>query len=394
MKIRLPSFVTTPFGRAVTPPIIVGTLQDLHKVPADTRATLLLGGELILITTDSSVAPMDDFVPQPDRNLHAMGLGNKAAAVPLHLWVHAEAAAFAANNPQLRILLIPDQYLHYARGKRDLTCLVTGFCGPSTSSIIAFYTFAQGRLTSVTERTLPAISNSRFQGDFAHLIEELARSQRMVAIADPLPPPESSPPNVIYIGRAPYEHLTHLPITVPNGATRLSAAGMPAAIVCVALALYFAAIFAPYVIYDNAISDYRATTRSIPENTRFGANQLKRMQQQRLLLTNPRPQESGAKFLTTIAEATVKERAKITELTLNFTPDPQKPDVAFTLQVPPQPVSPLEQARPLLDHLAQALHLKLRLAQNGYRTDNNSAFFTIEADEPTSPPQRTDLPRP
>lgn len=373
-------------------PLLVGTIHELRNLvqtQPPTNVPIILTGELVMVSDDPESQEPQGYIRQPDRLIRSpyfLLSAKQKNSLTIKVWVHASVLPIINDMPRHRVYLAVDQYLRFGSNNRQLQCIVSGHSA-NDSTIVTIYNFKAGILTSTSEKILPARDVHRFASDFQHLIDTLLRASGTLTIAAPLPPLQL--PGVTNIENAVFKRLHYLPIS--DGSSQLPLRHLWPAITVILIAVsgYVLSILMPYEEYASAQQKFRTVADRLPDNTGFGANQLKIMQQRRFALTDSRPQESAAALLTKIAQAAAQQNFVISTLSMNFAPESvgnPAPDLSFTLQVARQPgtsIDPLDIAKPILERFSASLNMPLHLAQNGYRTENKDGrpmmIFTIEA---------------
>ncbi|MEM8519087.1 hypothetical protein [Janthinobacterium sp. CAN_S7] len=361
---------------------LVGTLTELHQLaanPPSTKTTILLTGELVLLS-DTEVSKLDNYSRQTDRIAKSISnFTSRTTSFTLKVWLHKNVIELQSKLNHHRFCCAIDQYLRYGKKQKETMHLITGYHG-SIDTIIQIFTFKQGNLTAIEEKVLPSHQQARFNADYTEMLNALRRSGAPVTIAAPLNNPEGE--QYSYMNEDIYKKPIRYILTDESAAPSILAAhGIPTIALLVAIIVSVAAIAIPYERYNQATEQFKKVAASIPkDDLAFGWDQNKTMQARRLFLTEPRPQEETIRFLRSITGALSREGVTIINIELNEQKqNPDTPDIAIVIQAKRNPgESPLEQARPLIDSISNRIGIQLHLAHNGHQDRSTSAGKFIQ----------------
>lgn len=351
--------------------LFVGTVDELQELtlnPPATNTTIILAGELVMLA-DTEVATPDNYSRQADRITKSIGdFAKRTIPFTLKVWVHKNVIDAQRELKRHRFCFAIDQYLNFGKAQKMNLRLVTGLSG-GNGTIIHVFSFEQGNLTGTEEKILPSMQSTRFNADYMELLNTLSKGSQAIAIANPLPQPEHG--SFSYVGDEIYDKIIQYPITDDTAAPSIFAIfAIPLAILMFSIAVFIGSIAIPFRDYKQATADFQKVAAQIPKtDLAFGFDQLKTMQQRRFYLTEERTQQQTVKFLRQATYAVSVERVVIKNIELRPSKvKPEEPDIAVTIKTRRfYNETPLEQAKPIIDHLSAKLGVNLRLAHTGYQ---------------------------
>lgn len=249
---------------------LVSTLDQLEEVIAlGSRGTLLLGGELVYVTSDASSmeavleADAEELVQQPPR-IAARGGALSKAKPRLHVAVSRDAIQVLAGYRGTAYLLA-DQYLAYGLSVRSNCIIIGGGITASDMLNLEVFVFTGQRLVQTVERT------SQTSGPLLDLaLQDILREnpEHQVHWCAPLPPPPicdlSQRMGFLEAGQAPLKTIVRRKIFSKPQATveptgwfpAMVIAGIGAGVLASAIVYQWARVTSERAEYQREIAGY------------------------------------------------------------------------------------------------------------------------------------------
>ncbi|WP_205182771.1 hypothetical protein [Burkholderia sp. LMG 13014] len=352
---------------------VAGFLGDVDEIgSARPAAGSVINGQLVFINTGEE-KPEGSYTRQAPRRLTRWY--NIRAQQYLQVWVHD---ALIASAPGVRFRFAVDAILRYGQNTRGRCIIFNGYAA-SGHTYLNSYSFKDGQLLSVAEHLVPA-NPSRYETEMRLIVGDLNNfADTKLYWTSPLP--EISYPGLTILPAEIFTKVRSVALG-HSGRRSLNIRALAPVIACgIALSAYALTIGSQLLSFRHyaaqADQEHRAiATLSEPLDVLAARDAWLRAPNLMAAHTS-----AIAPLLSTIAmhgawrvkSLTISAQAKDTSAGTGTrkpaaagNPSAQaEPDLELVLSVPSTGAAPLDQAQPILEHLAGATGTDLHLADNG-----------------------------
>lgn len=348
-----------------------------------TRAgRLLLAGSAVFIS--ARAARLDGYWPLAPRTGARGWAARLGRSAPL-VHVAVQQALLDAAPRGSRYALAADAYLRWGLESGASVVLIGG-AETEHETHLDLLTFEAGRFIGYDNKTLPARSAPQFDAMLAALLADLAQQRpgfRRVQAA-PLQHCASHFSAADYLDQSLFRRLAFRPLAA-RPPQQAAAARVPAALVAAGLLACAAGLGLGWQDYAAAQSAY---AREIADPVVSGQGGLDNalidvIQQRGVYLQRPRQEVPMiARAQQVLAGAAGVGQLRVLELRVGQPAPPEgggrAADVWLRVAVPAQGGTALGQGRALMEQLAGATGMDVRLARNGWVDDGARRIFTLE----------------
>lgn len=377
-------------GRPTAPWSFVAASADLAGVARN--KALLIGGAVFVSSRDVPAPGYAKLTPRKGVGQLAAWLDKDAPQVH----VAVDQALMQAAPKGMRYALAVDAYLRWGLASRGKVLLIGGADAANQTTLDVFM-FEEGRFIEYENKSLPGRNVPHFQTMLASLLEDYAtqRPGYKILQAAPLAPFGAAFPHVSTLGPELFAGVAFRPLALQRQ-TRLAQRLLPAALVLTGVLGCAGAMGKGWHDYQGAIAGYEHEIADPIVTGKGGLDSglIDTIQQRRFYLEEARSQVSMVERMRAlVAGAGAVSELRIIEVRLPTAlpgaavsasaaapaeAEAHKPDVWLRVSVPLTRGSAMEQGRALMERLAAATGLDMRLARQGWSDDGQRRIFILE----------------
>ncbi len=357
----------------------VKTLEDFDRVKKGD--TVILSGDLVLMTMDHSIEMSDQFVEQPARRCTFIPQFSKERT-GLYAWVSKQALKKADEIGNLRLVLAHDYYMRIGLLKKK-SLVLCGGAETEHSLNLEIMVFIKGKLVSCDEHNIEGgMQSHTFKADLGDLLTKIAMDNEGIGIEwhNPLP----DVPDVLAehgIKNVNSFHFWLPAFRQVEGLVQKQSYKDYAFISFVTLfsiLTYCGAIYWGWQKYDHQMAEYKTEIQGYEEEFAKGSNNLDLLKKRDKFLSETVPYKERNWFLNNLLAFLATDKSLIVE-NVKFLMDKKhegnsrskmssrnrnsaNDDFVVTINLPSKAsLNPFEQISPFMETMSSALGVAVRM---------------------------------
>lgn len=358
-------------------PVVYEASSYAEPHTAPKGATIVIGGDLVLVTTDDNAKCPEGYTALPPRPASLSPFAQNKTKI--HVFVRSSLLRRRGSN---RLVLSLEAILAWLKThkKHEEFLLVAGI--PASHETLAqVFHVRRNTIVQIEERRLPAGDEPSFRGDVFNYLERLRQQYSGVPCFWGVPTltcPDKDLPDVSEQLYKSAHRLPKLPVGHASNIVLQFAPGILAALG--GCAAYIMAVGYPYLQYHQAHADFLGESHNLQAGVTYSAELLTLLKERKQYLELANGRAEKIEHFNELLRKAADPAYPLKEAFLQLQKDPQQPtsgaggptgDFYFTMVAAPDlGLTALEQSRPIAEKISAKVGSPLWISPDGIRDDS------------------------